>query len=257
MALLVASGTVSALGTGMAQVALAFAVLRIGGASDLGWVLLAREIPIVVFLLVGGVWADRVSRKLLLVIGDTTMGIAQVTTALLFLTDHATVWNVAVLQVVFGAVTAFTRPASTGLIPQAVSAGNMQQANALVDLGRSTTRIAGPAIGAAIVVAANPGWALAVDAATFGVLRFSVCKCGSPRRPPTRTRMLHELHAGWSEFISRTWVWTMVASFGVFQLTLFPALLVLGPVVDSTHSAAPERGEQSSPSRPRAQSSAD
>ncbi len=236
MALLVASGTVSALGTGMAQVALAFAVLRIGGVSDLGWVLLAREIPIVVFLLVGGVWADRVSRKLLLVIGDTTMGIAQVTTALLFLTDHATVWNVAILQVVFGAVTAFTRPASTGLIPQAVSAGNMQQANALVDLGRSTMRIAGPAIGAAIVVAANPGWALAVDAATFGVsalLRLQM-RIAQGVRPP-RTRMLHELHAGWSEFISRTWVWTMVASFGVFQLTLFPALLVLGPVVAQTH----------------------
>ena len=47
----------------MAQVALAFAILRIGNASDLGFVFLAREIPIVVFLLLGGIWADRVSRK--------------------------------------------------------------------------------------------------------------------------------------------------------------------------------------------------
>src|SRR6266536_3105204 len=71
---LVGSNAVSSLGSGTAQVALAFAVLRIGSAADLGYTFLAREIPLVVFLLVGGVWADRVSRKLLLVFGDFTMG---------------------------------------------------------------------------------------------------------------------------------------------------------------------------------------
>src|SRR5438874_13692559 len=111
--LLVGSGAVDALGNGMAQVALAFAVLQIGGAADLGYVLLAREIPMVVFLLLGGVWADRVSRKLLLVLGDVAMGTAQALTAVLFLTHQATVWNVALLQVVFGVANAFTRPAST------------------------------------------------------------------------------------------------------------------------------------------------
>jgi hypothetical protein len=47
--------------------------------------------------------------------------------------------------------------------------------------------------------------------------------------------MIRELREGWSEFISRTWLWTMVASFGFFQLTLFPALLVLGPLVAKNH----------------------
>jgi MFS family permease len=46
--------------------------------------------------------------------------------------------------------------------------------------------------------------------------------------------MIHELREGWSEFASRTWLWTIVASFGFFQLTLFPALLVLGPIVAKT-----------------------
>src|SRR5436305_9379302 len=113
---LVASGAASALGSGMAQVALAFAVLRIGGATDLGYTIVAREIPIVVFLLIGGVWADRVSRKLLLVFGDLAMGAAQTATALLFLTNAATVWRVASVQVVFGVASAFTRPAATGLM---------------------------------------------------------------------------------------------------------------------------------------------
>ena len=95
LVLIVASGTVSSLGSGMAQVALAFAVLRIGSASDLGFVFLAREVPIVAFLLIGGVWADRVSRKWLLVLGDATTGLAQALTAVLFLTGNAHVWNVA------------------------------------------------------------------------------------------------------------------------------------------------------------------
>ena len=216
--LLVFSGAVDALGNNMAAVALAFAVLQIGNAADLGYVFLAREIPIVVFLLVGGVWADRVSRKALLVAGDLATGSAQAVTALLFLTHHATVWRVALLQMVFGVSGAFTRPASTGLISQAISHAHLQEANALLNLSRSIFRIGGPALGALIVVAANPGWALGADAATFFVtaslhlqLRIAVTE------RPARTRVLRELREGWSEFASRTWLWTMVVSFGMFQ----------------------------------------
>jgi len=236
LALLVASGTVSSLGSGMAQVALAFGVLRIGSASDLGFVLLAREVPIVAFLLIGGVWADRVSRKWLLVGGDALTGAVQTATAILFLTHHAGVWSIAALQAVFGTANAFTRPASTGLTAQAVAADQLQDANALLDLGRSTMRIAGPALGAAVVVAANPGWALAVDAATFfvsGVLRARMRIAGAIR--DASAGLLADLLNGWREFVSRTWVWVMVASFGFFQLTLFPAELVLGPVVAKSH----------------------
>ena len=236
LALLVGSGTISSLGSGMAQVALAFGVLRIGSASDLGFVLLAREVPIVAFLLVGGVWADRVSRKWLLVGGDAVTGGVQTVTAVLFLTHHAGVWSIAVLQAIFGTANAFTRPASTGLIAQAVTPAHLQDANALSDLGRSTMRIAGPAIGAAIVVAANPGWALLVDATTFvasGLLRSQLRIVGAVRA--ASAGLVGDLLNGWHEFVSRTWVWVMVASFGFFQLSLFPAELVLGPVVAKTH----------------------
>jgi MFS family permease len=234
--LLVASGAADALGNNMAAVALAFAVLQIGSTADLGYVFLAREIPIVVFLLVGGVWADRVSRKALLVLGDVATGSAQAATAVLFLTHNATVWRVALLQMVFGVAGAFTRPASTGLIAQAVSHAHLQEANALLDLSRSTLRVVGPALGGLIVVAANPGWALAADSATFFVTAALQLQLRIPATErPMRSRMLHELREGWTEFTSRTWLWTMVASFGLFQLTLFPALLVLGPTVAKSH----------------------
>jgi hypothetical protein len=71
---LVADGAFDAFGNNMAAVALAFGVLEIGNAADLGYVLLAREVPIVLFLLAGGIWADRISRKALLVFGDLAMG---------------------------------------------------------------------------------------------------------------------------------------------------------------------------------------
>jgi MFS family permease len=176
------------------------------------------------------------SRKVLLVLGDVAMGSAQVLTALLFLTHHATVWRVALLQVVFGVANSFTRPASTGLIAQAVSHTHLQEANALLNLSRSLSRIVGPALGGLIVVAANPGWALFADALTFFVsgafyLRLRIAESERPER----SHMVHELREGWGEFVSRTWLWTIVASFGFFQLTLFPALLVLGPIVAKTH----------------------
>src|SRR5262249_14047192 len=157
-------------------------------------------------------------------------------TAILFLTHHATVWRVGVLQIVFGVAGAFTRPASTGLIAQAVTHAHLQEANALLDLSRSTLRVVGPALGGLIVVVANPGCALAVDAATFFVtasLQFQLRIAPSERSE--RTHIFHELREGWAEFTSRTWLWTMVASFGLFQLTLFPALLVLGPSVAKAH----------------------
>ena len=230
--LLVGSGMVDALGNNMSSIALAFAVLQIGRPADLGYVLLAREIPLVVFLLLGGVWADRVSRKALLVFGNLGMGTSQAVTALLFLTHHATIWRVALLQIVFGVAGAFIRPASTGLIAEAISHAHLQEANALLDLSRSSLRVIGPAIGGVIVVAANPGWALAADAASFVVcaVLYAQLRIAASDRPP-RTRMVHELREGWSEFTARTWLWTMVLSFGLFQLTLFPALLVLGPTV--------------------------
>jgi MFS family permease len=237
LALLVASTTISQLGSGISLVALAFAVLRIGNSSDLGFVLLAREVPSIAFLLLGGVWADRVSRKWLLVGGDALSGGAQALTAALLLLHLATVWHVAVLQGVFGVALAFTRPATTGLVPDAVSSARLQEANAFLDLSRSSMRIAGPAAGALIVVAANPGWALAIDAATFIVsallrVRLRVVR-GAER--PVKPSMLGDLRDGWREFVARTWVWVMVGTFGLFQLTLFPAFLVLGPAIAQDH----------------------
>ncbi len=141
--LLVASRGVSTLGTAMAEVALAFAVLQIGSVTDLGLVLLAREIPTVIFLLLGGVWADRISRKMLLVWSDAVRAAAQGAAAVLLLAGVASMWNLAALQVVFGLVGAVARPAYVGFVQQAVTPEQLQEANALTGLASSVMRVAG------------------------------------------------------------------------------------------------------------------
>ncbi len=227
-----AAETVSTLGSGMVMVALAFAVLEFGGATDLGIVLLAREIPIVLLLLLGGVFADRMPRRTILISTDLVKGAAQVATAVLLFSHTANVWNVAALQAVFGMSAAFSRPAHTGMIREAVSDARLQEANALLGLSSSVLSIAGPAIGALIVATGSPAWAITVDAATFFV---SAALIASMHITTTvriaSASILGDLRDGWREFIVRPWAVAMVASFGLFQLTYFPALLVLGPLV--------------------------
>jgi uncharacterized membrane protein len=227
-----AASTISTLGSGMAMVALAFAVLGFGGATDLGIVLLAREIPLVVLLLLGGVFADRIPRRTILVSSDLVKGAAQVATAILLFSGTANVWNVALLQAVFGVSAAFSRPATTGLVKEAVSDARLQEANALLGLSSSVLSIAGPAIGAIIVAAGSPAWAIAIDSATFfasAALIASMHLTASVRI--ASASILGDLRDGWREFVTRPWAVAMVVSFGLFQLSYFPALLVLGPVV--------------------------
>jgi hypothetical protein len=216
----------------MAMVAIAFAVLEFGGATDLGIVLLAREIPIVILLLLGGVFADRIPRRTILVSTDLVKGAAQVATAILLFTGSANVWNVALLQAVFGVSAAFSRPATTGLVREAVSDARLQEANALLGLSSSVLSIAGPAIGALIVATGSPAWAIAVDSITFfasAALIASMHLTATVRI--ASASILADLRDGWREFVERPWAVAMVASFGLFQLTYFPALLVLGPLV--------------------------
>jgi len=227
-----AATTVSTLGSGMATIALAFAVLDFGGATDLGIVLLAREIPIVVFLLLGGVYADRMPRRVILIGCDLTKGTAQAVTAALLFTGSASVWNVALLQGVFGVAGAFSRPATTGIMKEAVSEERLQEGNALLSLSRSILSIAAPALGALIVAAGSAAWAIAADSVSFFLSATLIASMHlAPTVRAASSSILGDLHDGWREFVDRSWVVAMVISFGLFQLTYFPALLVLGPVV--------------------------
>jgi MFS family permease len=223
---------VSQIGNGMANVALAFAVLQFGTPTDLGIVLLAREVPMIVFLLLGGVFADRLPRRTILVSTDVVKGAAQVATAVLLFSGSAHVWNVALLQAVFGIANAFSRPVGLGLVKETVRDEHLQQANAMTSLSRSTLSVVSPALGALVVTLGSPAIGITVDSITFfaSATLIASMRISGTVRAATKS-IVGDLREGWREFISRPWVVAIIASFGLFQLTYFPALLVLGPTV--------------------------
>lgn len=222
----------SLLGDGMVSVALAFAVLGLtGSATDLGIVLAARAVPLVALMLAGGVWADRLPRRAVMVAADLARLAAHGTMAALLIVGEAEVWSLAALAAVTGTATAFFTPAISGLMPAVVSAERLQQANALRGLAMAAGQIAGPALAGVLVVSAGPGWALAADAATFGVSAAFLIRIPLPARVVGEARsFLAELREGWDDFRSRTWLWTSVAAAALGNL-LFAAYMVLGPLV--------------------------
>jgi len=153
----------------MAPVALAFAVLRLTGSTgDLGVVLAARSVSVVVFLLLGGVISDRLPRHVVLVGSSVLAGLSQAAAAALLLTGSAHITALAALQVVNGATSAFAGPAASAVVPQTVPAHVLRQANALARMGSNAAAIAGAALGGVVVAVFGPGWGIAADAATSG-----------------------------------------------------------------------------------------
>jgi MFS family permease len=212
--------SVSLLGDGVVAVALAFAVLDLtGSASDLGFVFAARAVPLVTLLLVGGVFADRLSRRSVMVAADIARCSSQGLTAGLLISGHARIWELAALQVVHGAATAFFNPASTGLIPMTVSAARLQQANGLRALSMSGASIAGPALGGLLVATVGAGWAMAADASSFAISAAFLVQLRLPAqdRMPAQS-FVRELRDGWDEFRSRTWVWVFATWAGLGNL---------------------------------------
>ena len=222
------------LGSAMAPVALAFAILNTlhGSPTDIGIVLATRQVVVILLLLFGGVWGDRLQRSRVMVGTNIISGLSQAIAAVLLLAVGASIWELAALAAINGASTAFFFPASTGIIPQTVPPTMLQQANAALRLGLNATTVTGAAIGGIIVAATNPGVAIAVDAVSYFVAAIAL----TAMRLPAGLRMedssvLRELRDGWHDFWSRTWLWAIVLQFGILNAAESGAVNVLGPNV--------------------------
>ena len=232
---------VSIAGTMLTMVALPFAVLEIGGsATDIGIVEAAYILPMALTITVGGVWADRLERRKVMLSADLVRMTLTFTMAGLLLSAVATVPMLLVLQVGMGMCDAFFRPAYTGLVPQVVSTGRLQQANALQGLVQSGSITLGAATGGLLVAALGAGWAIGIDGLTFLVSawflwRLRPAPTGAGRAEEAGTDaaggFLADLRLGWREFTSHTWLWVMVAGASVFLFAVEAPMTVLGPIV--------------------------
>lgn len=221
-------------GTTMAGVALAFAVLEVSdSASALGTVLAAYSIPMVVFLLVGGVLADRFGRTLVMQASNVASGVSQLGIAALVITDTAQLWHLVVLAALNGTATAAGMPAMAGLLPQLVPRAQLKEANLLVAIPENALMVLGPAISGILVVTIGPGWALAVDGGTYLAATLLLMRVRIPPPLPREERpgVMADLREGWTYLTSTTWLWVVVASFGLLNAIASGAFNTLGPVL--------------------------
>ncbi|HEX5449632.1 MAG TPA: MFS transporter [Gaiellaceae bacterium] len=232
---------VSLIGDAITPFCLAWAVLGLTHNSprDLGFVIAAKAAPLVVFLLIGGVFADRLPRRAVMLTADVIrMGI-QGATAGLLLSHNATIWELVVLQAFAGTATAFFNPASTGLTPMTVSAERLHEANALRGLSMSSMQLLAPALAGLLIVTVGAGYGLAVDAGSFGVSAFYLAQLQLPAHvnlPPQS--FVHDLLDGWREFVSRTWVWLIVVAASLGNMMNAVWLVLAATWVKDGHGGA-------------------
>ena len=229
------SRLVNTLGNMMAGVALAFAVLDItDSATALGQVLAAHTIPMVVFLLWGGVIADRFPRVPIIQVSNLVSGVTQGAIALLVITGTAELPAVIALSAVHGTASAMSFPAMSGLMPQLVARDDLQKANALMSLVRGGLTVIGPSASALLVVTVGAGWALFIDALTWFAASALLLGVRVPRRQVERQERpgtLAELREGWDYFRRTTWLWVVVLAFCALNAIHSGAMSTLGPVI--------------------------
>jgi hypothetical protein len=233
----------SLLGTWMSSVAVTFAVLGSGGSADgLGVVMAAGILPQVAFVLGGGVLADRIGRRPVMLGADALCCAAQAGLAVALLAGRPPIWLFAVLAALVGTGQAFFGPALNGLMTEIAPRAELGDANALYGLAQSATRIIGPSLAGLVVALAGPAVVIAVDAASYGVSVAALALLRPPLRAappapapgpaaPPRRSLLREAGEGWAEFRSRTWLWVTTLQFALFNLITWGPYLLLGPVL--------------------------
>jgi MFS family permease len=229
-----ASRFTNTLGRTMATVALAFAVLDLtGSATALGQVLAAHTIPMVVFLLFGGVISDRLPRTLVIQFSNVVSALTQGLVAALLITGAAELWMLVVLEAVNGFASALSFPAMSSVVPQLVPRAELQQANALLSMSRGILTVVGPTVGALFVVTVGSGWALAVDALAWLLAAVLLLPVRLPARAPRdeSSTALQELREGWDLFRGTTWLWVVVLAFGLLNMIHMGAWYTLGPAI--------------------------
>jgi len=242
---------ISAFGSHLALIAIAFGVLELtGSSSQMALVMGSQTTAQVLATLFGGALADRWSRQRIAVFGEWLAGVSQTVIAVLLLTGTAEVWQLMGLMAVNGLAFAMLFPAAIGLVPLVVRREDLQSANALISLAQSAAfALGGGAAGWIVGVAGGgsnvvgAGWAIALDAATFFGAGALLRGLHLPRRadaePPQDATLLQDLREGWHEFISHRWLWTIVAQWSLVLTGYLAGLNVVGPYIAQERLGGP------------------
>lgn len=225
--------TTSLLGSAMASIALTFAILETGGGGTrLGWVMAARILPLVLMLLVGGVVGDRLGSRQAMLTADAVRCLTQLGLVAVLLDGEPHLWTLVGLVALWGAAEALFTPALGALVPHIVRPDALSDANALLEVTRSATSIAGPVLAGLLTAVVDASTVLALDAASYAVSMVVLLLLPRATRSTIATASFFgELAEGWAEFRSRTWLWVTTVHICLFNLFVWGPFLVLGPVI--------------------------
>jgi predicted MFS family arabinose efflux permease len=230
--LLFAGRAISYVGTYLAPIAVAFAVLDLGGgATAVGLSFAAWTLAQVSMLAVGGVIGDRVPRRTVMIGSDLASTAVRVTMGVLLVAGHAEVWHLVVLQALGGAAVAFYNPAFYGLVREIVPTDQLQRANSLLALARYAAFPLGAATGGAIVALVGSGTALVFDGATYAASALLLSLVHVRSIAQAGAGFLRELREGWSAFVEHQWVWVVCLWIALYFMLTYAPFFVLGPYI--------------------------
>jgi hypothetical protein len=224
--------TTSLLGSAMSAIALTFAVLGAGGSpADLGFVFAANVVPQVLVMIGGGVLADRVGRRVVMLSTDSIRFVVQATMTAALIVGRPPIWLFVLLAAMLGTGQGFFNPALGGLRAEIAAPDKLPDANALLSVAQSATMVLGPALAGILIAVSSPAVVIALDAASFGVSVLSLALLSVPPARPAVQSPWRDLADGWAVFRAQTWLWLTTVQFTLFNLFTWAPYLLLGPIM--------------------------
>jgi MFS family permease len=240
--MLVTARLISNVGNGLSPIALAYGVLSLPGAdgSDLSIVMGARYLPLILFMLFGGVFADRFQRNRIVGGSDIIGSFLVAVSAISLIAGFSSILLLAVMGALFGVLNALWWPAMSGVLPEILPKGKLQEGNAVIGLMSNIGVVFGTLLGGVIVTLTSPGWALLIDGLTFFIAGLIVWNLKLDAKSRVESPgILDDLRVGWREFISRSWVVTMVIAFAFINMAFDSMITILGPLNFSDPETGP------------------
>jgi DHA3 family tetracycline resistance protein-like MFS transporter len=236
--LLAIGSVISLVGDGFFYVALAWQVYELSNVpTALSLVGLAWTLPLVLFVVVGGVASDRYDRRRVMISADLLRAATVGAIGVLSVTGVLELWHVIGLIAFVGIGDAFFNPASTAIVPDLLPDERLPQANALNGALRPLTlRLAGPALAGFIVAAVGPGWAFVADGASFLASALAIGMIATRRhrldRPASGLRQTFtEVGEGFAFVRANPWCWATLLAAMMSLLVFFGPVEVLLPYI--------------------------
>ena len=191
--------------------------LETDSVTLLALIMLATTLPGIVIGPLAGAFVDRLDRRKVMLIGDSSAGTATLVVVLLLLTDQLELWHIYLMATIGSVANSFQEPAYTASVPLLVPKKHLGRANGLVQMGQAMGALVAPILAGVLVAATGLRGVLLADVATFAVAvsTLALVRIPRPEAAPSRNERL------WGQ-VAEGWRW-LQARGGLFAFLLVAA----------------------------------